>query len=167
MHFHAGDGRQWIDTYMSALTVWPDAPAHNNQTLRYWLGIQSPTFDRNFAMPPHRALLDAYVTAHILVQLMSRRSVSELVAISEKPTLLNKLNFGKRRGMKFSDAPAVYLQWIRDKSELNEEVTFSAAYWLQKRRQGQVKQQILCRASKRTGFCVGIRRPVQYSENII
>ena len=35
--------------------------------------------------------------------------------------------------MKFSDAPADYLQWIRDKSELNEDVKFSAAYWLQKR----------------------------------
>lgn len=28
MHFHAGGGRQWVDTYKCALTVWPDAPAH-------------------------------------------------------------------------------------------------------------------------------------------
>jgi exodeoxyribonuclease X len=134
MHFHSGDGRQWIDTYKCALTIWPDAPAHNNQTLRYWLGIdQSAGFDREFAMPPHRALPDAYVTAHILVQLLSKCSVSELVTISEKPALLNKLNFGKHRGVKFSDAPADYLQWIRDKSDLNEDIKFSAAYWLQRR----------------------------------
>lgn len=134
MHFYGGGGRRWIDTYKCALTIWPDAPSHSNQTLRYWLGIdQSPEFDRGLAMPPHRALPDAYVTAHILVKLMSKCDVIELVAISGKPALLSRLNFGKHRGMKYSEAPADYLQWIRDKSELSEDVKFSAAYWLQRR----------------------------------
>lgn len=134
-HFHAGDGRSWIDTYKCALTLWPDAPAHNNQTLRYWLEIdRSPDFDRELAMPPHRALPDAYVTAHILVRLLAESSATDLVAISGKPALLSKLTFGKHRGMKFSEAPVDYLQWIRDKSDLNEDVKFSAAHWLQVRR---------------------------------
>ena len=84
-------------------------------------------------MPQHRALPDAYVTAHILVQLMSRCSVYELVAIFGKPALLNRLNFGKHRGMKFSEAPVDYLQWMPDKSEFNEDAKFSAADWLQRR----------------------------------
>jgi exodeoxyribonuclease X len=134
-HFHKGGGRSWIDTYKCALTVWPNAPAHNNQALRYWLDLdRSPDFDRGFAMPPHRALPDAYVTAHVLVRLLRECSVPDLISISGKPALLNTLNFGKHRGMKFSDAPAEYLEWIRDKSELNPDVKFSAAYWLQKRK---------------------------------
>jgi len=28
---------QWICTYKCAMTVWPDAPSHSNQALRYWL----------------------------------------------------------------------------------------------------------------------------------
>jgi exodeoxyribonuclease X len=31
------DGRPAICTYKCALRVWPDAPAHSNQALRYWL----------------------------------------------------------------------------------------------------------------------------------
>lgn len=64
---------------------------------------------------------------------MVKCSVSDLVAISAKPVLLSRLNFGKHRGLKFSEAPVDYLQWIRDKSELNEDVKFSAAYWMQRR----------------------------------
>jgi exodeoxyribonuclease X len=134
-HFHSGDGRPWIDTYKCALTLWPDAPAHSNQTLRYWLDLdRSASFDRAIAMPPHRALPDAYVTAHLLVRMLAECSVSDLVTISGKPALLSKLTFGKHRGMKFSEVPIDYLQWIRDKSDLNEDVKFSAAHWLQARR---------------------------------
>lgn len=134
-HFHSGDGRHWIDTYKCALTIWPDAPGHSNQTLRYWLDLdRSASFDREAAMPPHRALPDAYVTAHILARMLGSWSVADLVSISGKPALLGRLTFGKHRGMRFSEAPVDYLQWIRDKSDLNEDVKFSAAHWLQARR---------------------------------
>lgn len=134
-HFHHGDGRAWIDTYKCALMIWPDAPAHNNQTLRYWLDLDSsPAFNREFAMPPHRALPDAYVTAHILVRMLAERSVPDLVTVSAKPALLNKVSFGKHRGMKFSDVPIDYLEWIRDKSDMNEDIKFTAAHWIQSRK---------------------------------
>lgn len=51
-----------ICTLKAAYRVWPDAPGHGNQVLRYWLGLDlSP----ELAMPPHRAGPDAYVTALI------------------------------------------------------------------------------------------------------
>lgn len=134
-HFHPGDGRAWIDTYKCALMIWPDAPAHNNQALRYWLDLDSSSaFNREFAMPPHRALPDAYVTAHILVRMLAECSVSDLVSVSGKPALISKVSFGKHRGMKFSEVPTDYLQWIRDRSDMNEDVKFTAAHWLQARR---------------------------------
>lgn len=134
-HFHSGDGRHWIDTYKCALTLWPDAPAHTNQTLRYWLDLdRANSFERDAAMPPHRALPDAYVTAHILSRMLALCSASDLVSISGKPALLSRLGFGKHRGMKFSEVPIDCLQWIRDKSDLNEDVKFSAAHWIQLRK---------------------------------
>ena len=130
-HFHKGDGRAWIDTYKCALVVWPDAPAHGNQVLRYWLNLDHATgFDRVAAMPPHRALPDAYVTAHILIQLLHAITIDKMLRISAEPALLRRIGFGKHKGMLFSDAPVDYLRWIVDKAEFDVDVTFTARYWL-------------------------------------
>ena len=130
-YFHSGDGRVWIDTYKCALVVWPDAPAHSNQILRYWLDLdRSANFDRAAAMPPHRALPDAYVTGHVLIRLLRERSIAELVQISSEPALLRKISFGKHKGKLFSEAPADYLQWIVDKAEFGSDVTATARFWL-------------------------------------
>jgi exodeoxyribonuclease X len=46
-------GKPWICTYRCALRVWPDAPGHSNQQLRYWLKPEG--LDRNVANLAHRA----------------------------------------------------------------------------------------------------------------
>lgn len=132
-HFHDGDGRPWIDTYRVARVVWPDAPTHSNQGLRYWLDLP---VDRDKASPPHRALPDAYVTAHLLVRVLDHKTIDEMVHISKYPALLKVMNFGKHRGMTFEAAPLDYLQWIRDMSEMDEDTKFSARYWVAKRMRG-------------------------------
>ena len=130
-HFHKGDGRAWIDTYKCALVVWPDAPAHSNQVLRYWLNLyHHKEFDRVAAMPPHRALPDAYVTAHILLQLLHAITIDEMLRISAEPALLRRIGFGKHKGMLFSEAPVDYLRWIVDKAEFDPDVTATARYWV-------------------------------------
>ncbi len=62
----------WICTYKVALHVWPEAPRHSNQVLRYWRNLR---LDSALAMPPHRAGPDAYVTAHLLTKLLGSASV--------------------------------------------------------------------------------------------
>lgn len=133
-HFTPYKGLRWICTYKCALIVWPDAPGHSNQCLRYWLLIDDiEDFDGDRSMPPHRALPDAYVTAHILRRLLAEKTVEELLTISQYPALKRVMNFGKHRGTTFEDAPSDYLEWIRDKSDMDEDTKFSAKYWLQKR----------------------------------
>lgn len=133
-HFTPHKNLRWICTYKCALVVWPDAPGHGNQVLRYWLDIdREQTFDHARSMPSHRAMPDAYVTAFILRRLLAERTVDQLLTISRYPALLRKMNFGKHKGMAFADAPADYLEWIRDKSDMNEDTKFTAKYWLQKR----------------------------------
>jgi exodeoxyribonuclease X len=130
-HFHSGDGRPWIDTYKCALVIWPDAPSHSNQILRYWLDLdRSENFDRAAAMPPHRALPDAYVTAHVLIRLLQESSIAAMIDISAKPALLRRIGFGKHKGLLFSEAPADYLKWIIDKAEFDADVTATARFWL-------------------------------------
>lgn len=50
-------GLPWLCTYKCALTLWPEAPGHSNQTLRYWLAPKG--LDRSRATPSHRAGPDA------------------------------------------------------------------------------------------------------------
>ncbi len=129
-HFCPDGGRAWVCTYKVSRVVWPDAPTHSNQGLRYWLGL---ALDREKAFPPHRALPDAYVTAHILVRLLAEKTIEEMVHISKYPALLKIMNFGKHKGMTFEAAPIDYLEWIRDKSDMDEDTKFSAKYWVAKR----------------------------------
>lgn len=134
-HFHRGNGRRWICTCKCARVVWPDAPGFGNQVLRYWLGIDgsaSMSFDPARADPPHRALPDAYVTAHILACLLWEKTLDELVEISRWPALHTRWSFGKHKGKRLIETPADYLEWVRDRSDMDEDLKFSARYWLKK-----------------------------------
>ena len=133
MHFlgETGSRWRWIDTFKVARVVWPDAPGHSNQVLRYWLELPC---DADEAWPPHRALPDACVTAHLLIRLMSEKTIEEMVKISTYPALAHKITFGKKhKGWAYADTPTDYLQWIRDQSDMDEDTKFSAGYWLKKR----------------------------------
>lgn len=131
-HFHAGDGRPWIDTYKVARVLWPDAPTHSNQGLRYWLNLE-PHLDPTMVSPAHRALPDAYVTANIFVRLLEQKTAEEMAHISKYPALLRTMNFGKHKGTTFEAAPLDYLDWIVSKSDMDEDTKFSARYWIRKR----------------------------------
>lgn len=121
--------RRWIDTYRCALRAWPDAPSHSNQALRYWLGLD---VDRQLADQAHRAWPDAYVTAHLLRKLLLLRPVARLIEISNEPGFLPKLMFGKHYGEPFKTVEFSYLEWIV-KQDMDEDVLFTANYWLKKR----------------------------------
>jgi exodeoxyribonuclease X len=110
-------GIEWICTYKVALRVWPDAPSHSNQALRYWRGFDSKSeqgFDRELARLAHRAEPDAYVTAWLLSDLLSQISIDQAIAWTKEPKVFPTLSFGKHRGVRWADVPTDYLQWLRD-----------------------------------------------------
>ena len=117
------DGNPLICTYKAALRIWPHAPGHNNQVLRYWLKLPL-ALER--ALPAHRALPDAYVTAHLLRELLNSGSLDELISWSRQPALLPKVTFGKHRGSKWNDVPDDYLDWIINKGGFDENVMYTA-----------------------------------------
>lgn len=109
------EGVEWICTYKASLHAWPEAPSHSNQALRYWREFDGrPSFDRGVAWLAHRAGPDAYVTAHLLLDLLRRASVEQLIACTKQPKRYPVLTFGKHRGMKWADVPGDYLAWLRD-----------------------------------------------------
>ncbi|WP_430912870.1 exonuclease domain-containing protein [Methylobacterium sp. sgz302541] len=121
---------EWVCTYKCALRIWPEAPAHNNGTLRYWLRPQG--LDRTRADPAHRAGPDAYVTAHLLREMLKEATLEELVAWSAQPALLIRCNFGKHRGTPWSEVPSDYLRWCAGQ-KMDEDVAFTVEQELARR----------------------------------
>lgn len=139
--FFAGGDKPWVCTHKTSLRAWPDAPSHSNQGLRYYLNLDDHAdFVPALASPPHRAGPDAYVTAHLLRELLLREPAASLrtwldtlVRWSAGPALLVKVGFGKHYGMKWSEVPASYLEWILEKSDISDrDVRATAKYYLKR-----------------------------------
>ena len=117
-----GDLR-WLCTVRAARQAWVDAPGHSNQVLRYWRCLR---LDPAFAMPPHRAAPDAWVTAHILIDLLRAHPIKTLIEWSDVSRGLERMPFGKHRGKAWADVPADYLTWIVGQSEMSADVLTGA-----------------------------------------
>lgn len=127
--------QRWLCSYKCAMRAWQDVKSHGNQALRYSLDLDAePDFEPAQAMPPHRALPDAYVTARIVRRLLQLRPLDRLLEISTEPPLTTFINFGKHKGQKWVELPADYLGWIIEKSDLDQDTKDAAAYWLDRKR---------------------------------
>ena len=129
-------GVHLICTYKGALRVWPDAPSHSNQVLRYWLeeqGLTAP--DPGLCQPAHRAAPDAYATAWTLKALLDKVTGKELVAWTAEPALLPTIPIGKFRGAKWADVDAGFLSWMLRQADMDPDLAWNARREL-KRREG-------------------------------
>lgn len=118
-----------ICTRKAAQVLWPDAPNHQVQTLRYWLRLK-------FVDPitPHRALGDATVTAAILRACLAQCSIEELVEISAKPVLMTRFLFGKHAMTPIADVPTDYLEWVLKGERMDEDTIYTARCEIAERR---------------------------------
>ena len=125
-------GARWICTWKCALRLWPGSPSFSNQVLRYW---RMPAgLDRARGLPVHRALPDAYVTAHHLRDMLNAASLGQLLAWSDEPGLLPRVPAGPDRGRAWSELDAEALG--RFAGDRSEDVRFTAATELRRRGDG-------------------------------
>jgi exodeoxyribonuclease X len=116
--------RPWICTWKCALRVWPDFTQHSNQFLRYALKLP---VSRDAARPPHRALSDAIVTAHVLIALLDNgATVEQLLAWSQEPPLFTIVNFGKHKGRRWDEVPSDYLKWMIGATDMSADNKWNA-----------------------------------------
>lgn len=115
-----------ICTWRCALHLWPEAPRHSNQVLRYYLGLSVVESEDS---SPHRALPDVAVTLALLERMLLERSIEELIELTERPALLYRVYFGKYRGSRWQDLEPGYLRWILSK-DFDEDVKHTARHWL-------------------------------------
>jgi exodeoxyribonuclease X len=122
----------WVCTWKCALRAWPDAPAHSNQALRYWLKPEG--LDRGLAYPAHRAGPDAYVTAFLLRELLKLHPLPALIQWSGEPAILIRVPFGRTtRGMRWTEVDDDFLYWVLDR-DFSTDVHFTVKVELERRR---------------------------------
>jgi len=126
-----GSSIPWICTYKVALHVWPEAPRHSNQVLRYWRGL---VLNPLLAMPPHRAGPDAWVTAHLLIELLRQADIGQMLAWTREPRPMPVVPFGKHRGEAWAVVPTDYLSWMTGQASIAPDVMFAARGELARRR---------------------------------
>jgi exodeoxyribonuclease X len=124
------EGQPWICTYKCALRLWPEAPGHSNQTLRYWLKPKG--LDRQIANLAHRAFPDAYVTAFLLQVMLEMAALDQLIEWSKEPALLPRVNFGQHRGLSWTEVETGFLHWILNR-DFDEDIMFTARTELNRR----------------------------------
>lgn len=129
-------GRPWICTWKCALRLWPDAPSHSNQALRYWLWPVSTMPGapmRTIAAVAHRAFPDAYVTAHLLLAMLRGAPLRDLTRWSAEPCLLVRVPFGRdTKGMKWAEVDDDFLGWVLAR-DFDEDVLFTAKHEVERR----------------------------------
>lgn len=89
-------GAQWICTWKCALRTWPELSGFSNQMLRYQRRPEGLIHE--VGLPAHRAMPDAYVTAHHLRDMLNAVELKNLLAWSRQPGLLPRVRSGPERG---------------------------------------------------------------------
>lgn len=126
----------WICTYKCALRIWPDAPSHKNEALRYHLKLGA-TRGRSVSQSSHSALHDAQVTFLILQELLNHATLEQLVQWTEVPAKLPRMPMGKHYGQTWDTVPGPYLQWCINQTDMREDVKFCASEELKRRKQSR------------------------------
>jgi exodeoxyribonuclease X len=126
-------GLPWICTWKCALRVWPELPRFSNQMLRYQRMPEGLVHE--IGLPAHRAMPDAYVTAHHLRDLLNAASLEQLLAWSLEPGLLPRVPAGPHRGKSWDRLSTDELSaYLRDR---DGDVRFTARTELSRR--GEVR----------------------------
>lgn len=122
-----------------------DLRSHKSQELRYWLGIKVDTM----GLQAHRAAADILVTGEVFhhtllkfLQLTNAKTLKELVEFINAPILIEKMNFGKFKGMKIEDLMEEeckksnnYFVWLlkevnKGKMEIDVDLKYTIEYHL-------------------------------------
>ena len=137
-----------IDTLHIAKHLWPDIDSRSLQYLRYYFHLYQREEEllRKIAIGvrkvvPHDAVGDVIVLYQLYLYLRENFSDDDLLALTQKPILLTKLNFGKKHyGKLIIDVvkgDPKYVNWMLKEATISEEMRHSLnyhkkEYWRQK-----------------------------------
>lgn len=136
--FFSGYGHQWICTRKVAYDLYPDAPSHALQTLRYYLDLNTYMTAPSSSYPSHRAGPDSYLTACLLQKMFDHTvpiCVANMVSITERPLLLRTVPFTREhKGKSFEEVDDGLLRWFLDLPDCSEDLRYTCQTHLEMRR---------------------------------
>lgn len=119
-------GRPWICSLRLARHLWPDAPAHSNQVLRYWLGIDIDPGQI------HSSVADTLVTAEVFKRELSYYrtlyndvNVEHLIDFVNSPIEIHIMPFGKHKGIQISNIPTDYMEWLLQQNDIDPDLRWT------------------------------------------
>ena len=129
-NFFDGGETPWACSYKAALRLWPEAPAHKLQVLRYVFGLDNEEdFKPEHVTAPHRAGADAYLGALILRRQFMAVGGKQVVQWTRDPAILPRVTFGKHKGAQWRDLPDSYIEWLVTKAtELDQDILDTARH---------------------------------------
>ena len=139
-------GARWICTWKCALRLWPHLTSFSNQMLRYERMPEGLV--QAIGLPAHRAMPDAYVTAHHLRDMLNAVSVDQLLAWSDEPGLLPRVPTGPERGKSWTSLASDRLVALTRERDID--IRFTAETEL--RRRGLDVEPTATPAAQRTLF---------------
>jgi exodeoxyribonuclease X len=119
----------WICTWKCALRLWPELTSFSNQMLRYQRMPKGLVHE--IGLPAHRAMPDAYVTAHHLRDMLNEASPEQLIAWSGEPGLLARVPAGPDRGKSWTQITQAALKTLAQ--DRDPDIRFTARTELRRR----------------------------------
>ncbi len=132
----------WMCSLKLARAVYPEAPSHRNQFLRYWIKLPKLVHSYNAQAAAHRALYDAEVTSYLFQHLLSKATsddpIQKMLHVSNNPQLLKTCRLKKYEGKPWSEVPRDYLNWILNPKTphprpFDEDIIYTAQYYYERR----------------------------------
>ena len=132
---------EFIDTMRVCKHLIPDLESYSLNFLRYEMRLYKKekkfvdTLKSNdFCLQPHDAKSDVIITKLLLDELLELAMVEELVALSQKPVIVQKFEFGKYNGRYIEEIAMIdrgYLEWmLHNLEDLNEDMRYTLEYYL-------------------------------------
>lgn len=107
-------------TLKMARLTYPDSPDHKLQTLRFYLDLE-------ISRDAHSAAGDVEVTANLLRRMSedTGQDIYTLFEVASKPTVVEKMPFGKHKGYRVEDLPPGYVAWLLKLDNLDENLRWT------------------------------------------
>jgi DNA polymerase-3 subunit epsilon/exodeoxyribonuclease X len=126
-----------VDTLRCVKALIPECEQFGLQFLRYELGLykdEAAAQELGITLSSHRALSDAWHLKLLYEHLLHYACLEELIRISSKPVLLQKLLFGKYAGRyieEISEIDPAYLHWMMGNIEdMDEDLSYTIGHHL-------------------------------------
>lgn len=128
---------QLVDTLRCVKSLIPECEIFQLQYLRYELLLykdeEALAKSLGVDINAHRALSDTLHTKLLYDVLLQYATLSQLIEISSKPVLMQKLLFGKYSGRYIEEIMEIdpsYLQWVLSLEDVDEDLAYSIKYYL-------------------------------------